>query len=116
MDNKELELKLQEILKIEDYCEYAIAIKQFEPQYKKSDFYKLTKISLRKALQEARLHYLFNVKNLIEKVQYFINNLNYDNVQHIIEQASAMFAAENEDIQDTLEVFKDIMNNKNTNN
>lgn len=116
MTNQELELKLKELLQIKDYCEYAIAVKQFNKEYKQTSFYKQTKISLKRAIQEARLHYIFNIDNVIDKTQKFINSLNFENVQKIIDQFSEMYASENKDIAESIELLKDLMGNGDTKN
>lgn len=114
MNNQELELKLKELLNIKNYCEYAAAVKNFIPEYKKSDLYRTTKMPLKKALSEARIHYLLNTDNLIQKTQTFINNLNFDNVQDIISQFADMYAQENRDIAQGVELLNEIMNGNNS--
>ena len=40
MNNIELENKIKELLSIENYFDMIVAMKKFEPEYKKSDFFK----------------------------------------------------------------------------
>ena len=46
MNNQELELKVKELLAIENFFDMIIAVKDFEKEYKNSDFFKSTKMSL----------------------------------------------------------------------
>lgn len=116
MTNQELELKLKELLNIRNYCEYAIAVKQFEKQYKQTDFYKTSKMPLKKALMEMRIHCLFNIDNLLQKTQYFINNLDTEKVQEIISNLGETFAVENAEISQSIELLNEIMNGNNNSN
>jgi queuine/archaeosine tRNA-ribosyltransferase len=114
MNNQELNAKLQQLIKIDNYCDYIIAVKEFSPEYKKTEFYKLTKKPLEKALNEMKLHNLINMKSMIKRIQELIDGLNFDNVQQLIEDFSNMYAQENADVQNILTNFVDnVTNDKN---
>ncbi len=115
MNNQELNTKLQQLIKIDNYCDYVIAVKEFSSEYKKTEFYKLTKKPLEKALNEMKLHNLINMKGMIKRIQELIDGLNFDNVQQLIEDFSNMYAQENADIQNILTNFVDNVTNENKN-
>lgn len=115
MNNQELNAKLQELIKIDNYCDYVIAVKEFSSEYKKTEFYKLTKKPLEKALNEIKLHNLINMKGIISRIQQIIDGLNFDNVQQLVEDFSNMYAQENADIQDIISNFVNTTGNNNQN-
>lgn len=107
MNNQELEQKILELLKETNYFDFLIAVKNFEKEYKESDFFKATKEPLSKVIREAKIFYLFSGKNLIDKIQDFINNLNLDKINEILEQVAGTFNNENQEI---LEAVKELQN------
>lgn len=109
MNNEELQNKIKEILKISNYFDMVVAIRKFEPQYKKSTFYKATRKPLKEVIREAKLFYLTNLDDAKILLQNFINDLNFDNLKDILDQASNVYAAENKEITDLVKEFKDIV-------
>lgn len=55
MNNQELELKVKELLAIDNFFDMIIAVKDFEKEYKNSDFFKATKISLMDIIKNAKM-------------------------------------------------------------
>ena len=55
MNNQELELKIKEIIEMPNMFDMIIAAKDFEKDYKTSDFYKATKISLMEIIKDAKV-------------------------------------------------------------
>lgn len=110
MNNVELENKVKEILQIENYFDMVIAIKEFEKQYKGSDFYKEIKMPLIEVIKQAKLHYALQLNDFGVKVQKVIDGLNVDNLNQVLDQISGVFGQENKDIKESLEVLKDLKN------
>ena len=110
MNNAELELKIKEIIAIENYFDMIIAVKDFEKDYKGSDFYKETKMSLVEIIKQAKLHYALQLNDLSSKIQKVINELNVDNLNSVLDQISGVFGKENTEIKESLEVLKELKN------
>ena len=62
MNNQELELKIKEIIEMPNMFDMIIAAKDIEKDYKTSDFYKATKMSLIEMLGELK-----DFKDVIKK-------------------------------------------------
>lgn len=108
MNNIELEQKIKQIASIENYFDMIMAIKDFEGEYKTSDFYKKTKKPLEKVLLESKIHYALQLQGLGEKIQNLINNLDLNHLNELLDQTATMFEQENNEIKESLEVIKDL--------
>ena len=108
MNNVELEQKVQELIRIENYFDFVLAVKKFKKEYKTSDFYKATKKPLGKMIKEARMYYALQLKDLGRHLQSVLDGLTLDHVNAILDKMSGIFAQENEEIKEGLEVFKDL--------
>lgn len=98
MNNQELELKVKKILEIENFFDMIIAVKEFEKEYKGSDFFKATKMSLTDVIRDAKMWYALQFNNLIEKAQEFLDNLNLDSVNQVVNALGDTFDKENADL------------------
>ena len=108
MDNIELDKKIKEICAIENYFDMIEAIAAFEKEYKTSSFYKKTKRSLEQVVKEARIHYALQLKDLAKYIQDLFDNLSLENINELLDKIGGVFARENEDIMDGVEVWKDL--------
>ena len=98
MDNKELELKIKEILTNENFFDMMIAISIFEKEYKGSEFYKITKMPLTQVVKEYKVWSVTDPREIQSAVQKIINGLDITNLQNLIEKMSSVFAEENTEI------------------
>lgn len=108
MNNIELEQRIKEIIAIDNYFDMKIAINEFEPEYKQSDFYKRTKISLKDAVNDARMHYTLHLEGIGDKIQKLINGLSLEKVNELLDQIAQTFGTENTEIGEMLKEFKDL--------
>lgn len=106
MSNMELEQKIKEIYSIDNYFDMIIAIKDFEKEYRETEFYKKTKRPLDVVVKEARIHYALQLKDLSKKIQDMLNGLSLENISELLDKVGGVFEQENEDIKESLEVFK----------
>lgn len=111
MNNQDLEVKILEILKTANYFDMVEAAVAFEPEYKRSTFYKTTKKSLAEVLREAKIYYALQLRDLNSKVQEFINGIELSKISEILDQATEMFTQENNDVLAAAETMKDLKNN-----
>ena len=102
MNNIELENKVKELIEIENFFDFYQAIVEFDEEYKQSDFYKKTKLKLNDAVKMARMHYLLQLKDLSNKVNKFLENVNLDKVQELIEQFGEKMQTENSEIMEQI--------------
>ena len=109
MDNQELELKIKEILAIENFFDMMEALKAFEKEYKGTDFYKLTKMPLYEVIKESRTWYFLQLKDLQSKVQNFIDGLDFSKINTIINRIGETYSVENSDIMSLIKEFGEIV-------
>ena len=112
MDNVELEQKVKEILNITNFFDMLLAAKEFEKDYKTSDFYKITKIPLMEVLKEVKSFYTFSVDAVVEKIQTVVNNLDLTKLNSLFDEMGNLFQKENAEtmkILGELKDFKDVI-------
>lgn len=109
MNNQELELKVKELLDIENFFDMIIAVKDFEKEYKGSDFFKATKMPLVDVIKNAKMWYLTNLSSIGDKIQGIINNLDFNRVNELLDQFGNIFAQENSETFENLQLFKDLV-------
>ena len=107
MDNIELEQKVKEILNITNFFDMLLAAKEFEKDYKASDFYKMTKIPLMEVLKEVKSFYTFSVDTIVEKIQTAVNNLDLTKLNSLFDEMGNLFQKENQETMDMLSSLKD---------
>ena len=84
MNNQELELKVKEILSIENFFDMMEAVFVFEKEYKTTEFYKKTKMSLVEVMKESKMWYALQFKDIGNKIQSLINNLDLSNLNNVL--------------------------------
>ena len=109
MNNQELELKVKELLEIENFFDMIIAVKDFEKEYKGSDFFKATKMPLVDVIKNAKIWYLTTMSSIGDKIQGIINNLDFNKVNELLDQFGSVFAKENSETLNILQDFKDLV-------
>lgn len=112
MDNIELEQKVKEILNITNFFDMLLAAKEFEKDYKTSDFYKMTKMSLMEIIKDAKVFYGINAENIKSKLQNMINGLDLNSLNTLFDQVGEVFAKENAETMEMLgelKNFKDVI-------
>lgn len=108
MNNQELELRVKEILSLENFFDMIEAAVDFEKEYKKSSFYKKTKMPLMEVMKNSKMWYLVNFNELLKVIQEKINQLDLSKFMEIIDQAGDLFAGENQEILNIIQEVKDI--------
>ena len=109
MNNQELELKVKEILAIENFFDMIEAVFVFEKEYKGTDFFKKTKMPLIEVVKNAKAWYSLQFNDMGKKIQDFINGLDFTQVNNILNQFSDVFGQENEETLQILQEFKSIV-------
>lgn len=109
MNNQELELRVKEILSLENFFDMVEAAVDFEKEYKQSGFYKKTKMPLLEVIKNSKMWYLINFDELLKTIQEKINQLDLSKFMEVIDQAGNMFASENVEINEAIETLRGIM-------
>lgn len=109
MNNNELELKIKEILSNENFFDMMEAVFDFEKEYKGSEFYKKTKMPLIEVVKGSKTWYMLQLKDIGNKIQSLINNLDVSHLSEVIDQFGSVFEQENKETLDILNSFKDIV-------
>lgn len=109
MDNKELELRIKEILDEKNFFDMKVKALGFEKEYKTSGFYKETKMPLAEVIKEAKIWYLINLDSIVTKIQGAIDNLDLTKLVDVIGEFGDTIAQENADILEVLDSFKQIV-------
>jgi len=109
LTNEYLNNKLKEILEETDnFFDVLLKLKDFEKEYKQSDFYKITKINLMDLVKDARVFYLTNIKAISDKINDIINNLDAEKLADILDKGGSILEANNEATLTQLEEFKEL--------
>ena len=98
MNNQELELRIKTILKISNFFDMILAVKSFEKEYKTTKFYSITKMPLLDVIKGAKAWYAMQFEDLLRGAQSFIDSLNLENINNIMDQIGDVFSKENEAI------------------
>ena len=109
MNNQELELKIKEILEIENFFDMTEAVVAFKKEYKRTGFYKKTKMPLVEVIKTAKMWYMLQLKNIGEKIQNLINGLDFNNINDILNQLGNVYSQENEETMDIIKEFQKIV-------
>lgn len=109
MNNQELELKIKELLDIENFFDMIIAVKEFEKDYKGSSFYKDTKMPLIEVIKNAKGWYMFQFDNIVTKLQSAVNHIDLTHLNDLMEQIGTTFQTENKETFDLINNFKDLV-------
>ena len=109
MNNQELELKEKEILENKNFFDMEEATIVFEKEYKGTEFYKKTKMSLIDVIKESKIWYALQFEDVGNKIQNLINNLDLSNINNILEQLGDVYSHENTETLNILKEFKDIV-------
>lgn len=109
MNNQELELKVKEILGIENFFDMIEAAVDFEKEYKATGFYKKTKMPLLNVIKLSKTWYSLTLKNLGQTIQDIIDSLSLENISTILTQLGDVYASENSEILNMINDFKDIV-------
>lgn len=109
MNNSELELKVKEIIKIENFFDMIEAAQDFEKEYKQSDFYKKTKQPLLPMLKEAAGWYGVAADRIFKEAQKEINKLDISHLNDLLDKIAETFGTENAVITEQISQLQDIM-------
>ena len=109
MNNQELELKVKEILEIENFFDMIEAVCAFEKEYKTTSFFKKTKMPLVDVIKNSKAWYTLQLKDIKDKIQSLIDNIDMANIQSVITQLGDVYAAENEETLNIIKEFKKIV-------
>lgn len=108
MNNQELELKVKEILAVDNFFDMVEATIAFNKEYKGTEFYKKTKMPLEDVIKNAKMWYGFQLNDIGNKIQKLINDLDTSKLMEVLNQLGDVFGAENEEIMGAMNMFKDI--------
>ena len=110
MTNQEIIEKINTLMsENENFCDLLLALKDFNKEYKKSDFYKKTRISLNRLVRQYRAYSFTNLDEIFDRVQEKINNLDLSNVQNIVDTLGFNTDREIEDLNSSWHGLKDLV-------
>lgn len=110
MTNQEIIEKINTLMsENENFCDLLLALKDFNKEYKKSDFYKKTRISLNRLVKQYRAYSFTNLDEIFDRVQEKINNLDLSNVQNIVDTLGFNTDREIEDLNSSWNGLKDLV-------
>lgn len=110
MTNQEIIEKINTLMsENENFCDLLLALKDFNKEYKKSDFYKKTRISLNRLVRQYRAYSFTNLDEIFDRVQEKINNLDLSNVQNIVDTLGFNTDREIEDLNGSWNGLKDLV-------
>ena len=101
MTNQDIIESIEGILHEDNLCDQLVAEKLLEKGYKKSLFYKQTKMPLHKLILEYKINKFLNLDNLAQFIQEKINNLDLSNIANLIDNFSKSLQGNIVDLNDT---------------
>lgn len=110
MTNQEIIEKINTLMSENgNFCDLLLALKDFNKEYKKSDFYKKTRISLNRLVRQYRAYSFTNLDEIFDRVQEKINNLDLSNIQNIVDTLGFNTDREIEDLNSSWNGLKDLV-------
>lgn len=110
MTNQEIIEKINTLMsENENFCDLLLALKNFNKEYKKSDFYKKTRISLNRLVRQYRAYSFTNLDEIFDRIQEKINNLDLSNIQNIVDTLGFNTDREIEDLNSSWNGLKDLV-------
>ena len=110
MTNQEIIEKINTLMsENENFCDLLLALKDFNKEYRKSDFYKKTRISLNRLVRQYRAYSFTNLDEIFDRVQEKINNLDLSNIQNIVDTLGFNTDREIEDLNSSWNGLKDLV-------
>ena len=109
MSNAELELKIKEILSIENFFDMIEKVVEFEKEYKGTSFYKKTKMPLMEVIKNSKVWYALQLKDIVDVIQSMIDSLNVENLNSIFSQLGEVYSKENTETLSIINEFKDLI-------
>lgn len=110
MTNQELEIKVKELINIENYFDMVVELKNFEKEYKNSDFYKITRQPLMDMIKNARIHYTLQLDDLFNKIQEKVNTFDLSKLNELVDKFGDQLLSANIENQDLLAELKNSIN------
>lgn len=109
LTNEYLNTRLHEILtQSSNFFDVVLELKEFEKEYKQSDFFKTTKIPLMEIAREAKIFYLTNTAILIDKLNKIIDGLDVDKLLAVLQEGGSILEKNNDATLEQLKEFKEL--------
>ena len=109
LTNEYLNTRLHEILtQSSNFFDVVLKLKEFEKEYKQSDFFKQTKIPLMEIVREAKIFYLTNTSILIDKLNKIIDGLDVDKLLAVLQEGGSILEKNNDATLEQLKEFKEL--------
>lgn len=110
MTNQEIIEKINTLMsENENFCDLLLALKNFNREYKKSNFYKKTRISLNRLVRQYRTYSFTNLDEIFDHIQEKINNLDLSNIENIVDTLGFNTDREIEDLNSSWNGLKDLV-------
>lgn len=109
LTNEYLNTRLHEILtQSSNFFDVVLELKEFEKEYKQSDFFKTTKMPLMEIVREAKIFYLTNTAILIDKLNKIIDGLDVDKLLAVLQEGGSILEKNNDATLEQLKEFKEL--------
>lgn len=109
LTNEYLNTRLHEILtQSSNFFDVVLELKEFEKEYKQSDFFKQTKMPLMEIVREAKIFYLTNTSILIDKLNKIIDGLDVDKLLAVLQEGGSILEKNNDATLEQLKEFKEL--------
>ena len=109
LTNEYLNTRLHEILtQSSNFFDVVLELKEFEREYKQSDFFKITKMPLMEIAREAKIFYLTNTSILIDKLNKIIDGLDVDKLLAVLQEGGSILEKNNDATLEQLKEFKEL--------
>lgn len=88
LTNFDISNKLRSLRDIKDPCDRIMALMTFEPEYKQSNFYKITKRPLRELYYEIAIEDILTFRSMLQNFKEFLDELDADKLIALFDEVN----------------------------
>ena len=89
LTNTDISNKIRALREIKDPCDRFMALKEFEPEYKKTKFYKQTKRPLQTLYYEVTIEDILTFRSILQNLKEFIEQLDAEKLVALFDEVNA---------------------------
>lgn len=109
MTNQEIQNKINELIAKDNICDIILGAKEFDVEYKKSDFYKQTKIGFLDLIKTYKQIMPIDINKLFKEIQDKINELDLTGLNNTLDAFIKEGVDLTQDFKDGVKEFKQLV-------
>lgn len=109
MTNQEIQNKIEELINMDNICDFILEAQKFEKDYKQSEFYKQTKMKFTDLITTYKTIHIINYQEMYNKVQSMINNFDLEQLETVLDNFNTVASGISEEMKGELSNIKDLI-------